>query len=58
MKKEEKTYIDCSRCGEQMQVTGGGPERVQYYVEYKNAVLCLRCAEKRAFDDDNPVLYP
>ena len=56
--KEEIVYIDCDRCGETMQITGGGAKRVIDYATYTNATLCLRCAKIRQFDDDNPIMYP
>jgi hypothetical protein len=55
---EEKIYINCDRCGLEMQITGDGQARVTKHVVYKNATLCLRCARIRDFDDDNPIMYP
>ena len=57
MSKEEKRYIDCDRCGVSVQISGGGPDRVYSYTEYKNGTLCNRCAKIRNFDDNNPILY-
>ena len=56
--EEEKIYIDCDRCGNHMQIAGGGMEQVDNFVEYKNATLCPKCARIRSFDDDNPIMYP
>ncbi len=50
----ETFYQDCDRCGDQVKIEHG----VKSFVEYKNALLCLRCAKIRNFDDDNPVMYP
>jgi hypothetical protein len=54
---EEKRYINCDRCREEMQVSGDGPERVYRYEVYENGTLCLRCAKVRQFDDENPILH-
>ncbi len=50
---KETTYINCDRCGEQLQLSG----EIANHVRYKNGLICLQCSFKRKFDDDNPIMY-
>lgn len=52
----KKIYIDCDRCGIQIEVEQQG-NRITSFVDYLNASLCLRCNKIRQFDDENPILY-
>lgn len=51
---KEKIYIDCERCGEQLEVN----HFIDNCTQFKNGTLCKRCTRVRNFDDDNPILYP
>lgn len=50
----EKIYFDCDRCGDRLIAD----DKIKNYVNYKNAVLCLKCSKIRQFDDGNPIMYP
>jgi len=47
-------YTNCDRCGEELIVDSN----IHNAETYKNAYLCLKCATKRRFDYNNPILYP
>lgn len=50
----DKTYVECDRCGDEMEYD----KQIVNHVQYKNGVLCLKCAKIRLFDDENPILHP
>ncbi len=52
--KEEKEYIDCNRCGKQIELA----THLDNHEVYENGILCLQCVRIRIFDDDNPIMYP
>ena len=49
----EKRYENCDRCGKEFEYN----EEIDNHILYANALLCLKCAEIRRFDDENPILY-
>lgn len=49
-----KRYENCDRCGEELEYN---PELIDNHILYANALLCLKCAGIRRFDDENPILY-
>ena len=49
MRSKEKLYVDCSRCGDTIELMTGFRD----YVDYLNGTLCLRCNKIRRFDEEN-----